>query len=114
MSGIDFFAGCLGGAAGVLAGHPLDTVKVRLQMQNPASKMYRGTWHCFRKIIQKEGFAGLYKGKIFLSVMVDCHKLAWDQSLPIRNQCNRMISWTSAMFVVSVLCASITIQGEVA
>ncbi|VDM65387.1 unnamed protein product [Strongylus vulgaris] len=62
MSAIDFFAGCVGGAAGVLAGHPLDTVKVRLQMQSPGSKLYHGTWHCFKRIIQKEGFAGLYKG----------------------------------------------------
>ncbi|VDP13251.1 unnamed protein product [Heligmosomoides polygyrus] len=62
MSAIDFFAGCLGGAAGVLAGHPLDTVKVRLQMQNPNSKLYTGTWHCFKTIIKKEGTAGLYKG----------------------------------------------------
>ncbi|XGW01935.1 hypothetical protein V3C99_014207 [Haemonchus contortus] len=62
MSAIDFFAGCLGGAAGVLAGHPLDTVKVRLQMQHAGSKLYRGTWHCFKTIIQKEGVAGLYKG----------------------------------------------------
>ncbi|ETN80212.1 hypothetical protein RB195_015011 [Necator americanus] len=62
MSAIDFFAGCIGGAAGVLAGHPLDTVKVRLQMQNPGSKLYRGTWHCFKTIIRKEGFSGLYKG----------------------------------------------------
>ncbi|KHJ90766.1 hypothetical protein OESDEN_09380 [Oesophagostomum dentatum] len=62
MSAIDFFAGCVGGAAGVLAGHPLDTVKVRLQMQRPDAKVYRGTWHCFKTIIRKEGFAGLYKG----------------------------------------------------
>ncbi|CAB3396453.1 unnamed protein product [Caenorhabditis bovis] len=62
----DFLAGMLGGAAGVLAGHPLDTVKVRLQTQHmtvggPAPQ-YRGTWHCFSKIVKKEGFKGLYKG----------------------------------------------------
>jgi solute carrier family 25 carnitine/acylcarnitine transporter 20/29 len=59
MSGLDFLAGCFGGAAGVLAGHPLDTVKVRLQTQN---HLYRGTWHCFTTIIRKEHFKGLYKG----------------------------------------------------
>ncbi|EPB68254.1 hypothetical protein ANCCEY_12660 [Ancylostoma ceylanicum] len=67
MSAIDFFAGCLGGAAGVLAGHPLDTIKVRLQTQNSASKLYRGTWHCFKMIIQKEGVHGLYKGERHLA-----------------------------------------------
>uniref|UniRef100_A0A1I7XP13 SLC25A22 n=1 Tax=Heterorhabditis bacteriophora TaxID=37862 RepID=A0A1I7XP13_HETBA len=61
MAAVDFFAGCIGGAAGVLAGHPLDTVKVRLQIQSHGAKVYRGTWHCFRTIIEKEGFKGLYK-----------------------------------------------------
>ncbi|CAI2354227.1 unnamed protein product [Caenorhabditis sp. 36 PRJEB53466] len=59
---IDLFAGSLGGAAGVLAGHPLDTVKVRLQTQSAANPVYRGTFHCFRTIVQKEGVHGLYKG----------------------------------------------------
>ncbi|GMT11065.1 hypothetical protein PFISCL1PPCAC_2362, partial [Pristionchus fissidentatus] len=55
-------AGTISGAAGVLAGHPLDTVKVRLQTQEAASKLYRGTWHCFSTILQKEKISGLYKG----------------------------------------------------
>lgn len=59
---IDLFAGSLGGAAGVLAGHPLDTVKVRLQTQHGPTPQYRGTFHCFKLIVQKEGFRGLYKG----------------------------------------------------
>ena len=29
---IDFFAGCAGGAAGILIGHPFDTIKVRMQI----------------------------------------------------------------------------------
>ncbi|KAH7730782.1 Protein C54G10.4 c [Aphelenchoides avenae] len=57
---VDFFAGCAGGAAGVLAGHPLDTVKVRLQTQTTG--LYRGTWHCFTTIVRTEHVKGLYKG----------------------------------------------------
>uniref|UniRef100_A0A914DIR9 Mitochondrial basic amino acids transporter n=1 Tax=Acrobeloides nanus TaxID=290746 RepID=A0A914DIR9_9BILA len=59
ISPIDFVAGCFGGAAGVLAGHPLDTIKVRLQT---TSGVYRGTWHCFSTIFKNEGARGLYKG----------------------------------------------------
>ncbi|GMT11066.1 hypothetical protein PFISCL1PPCAC_2363 [Pristionchus fissidentatus] len=59
---LDFFAGCVGGAAGVLAGHPLDTVKVRLQTQEVGSKLYKGTWHCFATIVRQEKICGLYKG----------------------------------------------------
>ncbi|XP_069064426.1 mitochondrial basic amino acids transporter isoform X1 [Pleurodeles waltl] len=59
---MDFLAGCAGGAAGVLVGHPFDTVKVRLQVQNSAKPLYRGTFHCFQSIIRQETAFGLYKG----------------------------------------------------
>lgn len=50
------------GAAGVLAGHPLDTVKARLQTQKPGT--YRGPLHCFTSIVKKDNVRGLYKGKL--------------------------------------------------
>ncbi|XP_053469629.1 mitochondrial basic amino acids transporter isoform X2 [Ictalurus furcatus] len=59
---MDFVAGCIGGAAGVLIGHPFDTVKVRLQVQNAHKPLYRGTFHCFHSIIRQESIFGLYKG----------------------------------------------------
>lgn len=59
---LDFYAGCLGGCAGVLVGHPFDTVKVRLQTQDSNNKIYRGTFHCISTIVKKESFQGLYKG----------------------------------------------------
>ncbi|CAL8316913.1 unnamed protein product [Merluccius merluccius] len=59
---MDFLAGCIGGAAGVLVGHPFDTVKVRLQVQNVDKPLYRGTFHCFQSIVRQESMLGLYKG----------------------------------------------------
>lgn len=59
---LDFYAGCLGGCAGVLVGHPFDTVKVRLQTQDPNRMIYRGTFHCITTIVRKESAAGLFKG----------------------------------------------------
>uniref|UniRef100_A0A183C8D1 SLC25A29 n=1 Tax=Globodera pallida TaxID=36090 RepID=A0A183C8D1_GLOPA len=59
---VDFFAGCLGGVAGVLAGHPLDTVKVRLQTQNAHFPIYRNTFHCLTCIVRTEGPSALYRG----------------------------------------------------
>ncbi|XP_017042880.2 mitochondrial basic amino acids transporter isoform X2 [Drosophila ficusphila] len=59
---VDFVAGLLGGAAGVLVGHPFDTVKVHLQTDDPRNPKYKGTFHCFRTILQKEKFRGLYRG----------------------------------------------------
>ncbi|CAF0769989.1 unnamed protein product [Rotaria sordida] len=62
----DFLAGGVGGACLVITGHPLDTIKVRLQTQPKPQPgqvpLYRGTWDCAKKTVVKEGFTGLYKG----------------------------------------------------
>ncbi|KAK2906457.1 hypothetical protein QQF64_019646 [Cirrhinus molitorella] len=62
----NFFAGGFGGVCLVFAGHPLDTIKVRLQTQpkpGPGeSPLYRGTFDCFKRTLAKEGVRGLYKG----------------------------------------------------
>lgn len=62
----NFLAGGVGGICCVAAGHPLDTIKVRLQtMPKPAPgelPLYAGTFDCAKKTIMKEGIVGLYKG----------------------------------------------------
>lgn len=59
---LDFAAGCLGGCAGVIVGHPLDTIKVHLQTQNATNPMYKGTIDCFRTLVARDGIRGLYRG----------------------------------------------------
>ncbi|XP_039631645.1 mitochondrial carnitine/acylcarnitine carrier protein [Polypterus senegalus] len=58
----NFFAGGFGGACLLLAGHPLDTIKVRLQTQSRSTVLYSGTLDCLKKTVAKEGVLGLYKG----------------------------------------------------
>ncbi|XP_002742122.1 mitochondrial carnitine/acylcarnitine carrier protein-like [Saccoglossus kowalevskii] len=62
----NFFAGGFGGVCLVFTGHPLDTIKVRLQTQplpGPGqSVLYKGTFDCALKTIRNEGVRGLYKG----------------------------------------------------
>lgn len=62
----NFLAGGFGGTCLVFAGHPLDTIKVRLQTQpytqDGKPTLYKGTYDCAKKIVTKEGFKGLYKG----------------------------------------------------
>jgi len=58
----DFVAGCVGGVAQIVAGHPFDTLKVRLQTQEPENIRYKGPIDCFLKTIREEGVKGLYKG----------------------------------------------------
>ncbi|XP_035264247.1 solute carrier family 25 member 48 isoform X1 [Anguilla anguilla] len=48
-------------ASSVVVGHPLDTVKTRLQ----AGKGYRNTFHCVLTIYQKESVSGFFKGLSF-------------------------------------------------
>ncbi|XP_023154821.1 solute carrier family 25 member 48 [Amphiprion ocellaris] len=57
----DFVAGWIGGASSVVVGHPLDTVKTRLQ----AGKGYRSTLHCVLTIYRKETVVGFFKGMSF-------------------------------------------------
>lgn len=58
----DFLAGLIGGFAGVLTGHPFDTIKVRLQVQDGIHPKYRSTYHCISSIIRQETVFGLFKG----------------------------------------------------
>ena len=52
-----------------LVGHPLETIKVRLQTQpSPPNHIYSGVADCFRKTLQWEGPAGLYKGFFFFTL----------------------------------------------
>lgn len=62
LAAVDIFSGTVGGLAQVAAGHPLDTVKVRLQMQSGGNAEFSGMLDCFRKTIAREGVRGLYKG----------------------------------------------------
>jgi len=55
----DFVAGAVGGVALVLVGHPLDTLKVRLQT---GGDKFNGLLDVFSQTLKKEGLGGFYKG----------------------------------------------------
>jgi len=56
---VELSAGGMGGAVGILATQPLDTVRIRLQN---SALGYQGLVHCTRSTVQLEGIRGLYKG----------------------------------------------------
>ncbi|XP_002662242.1 solute carrier family 25 member 45 [Danio rerio] len=68
MPFVEFIAGWISGAVGLVVGHPLDTVKVRLQTQS----VYGGILDCVIKTYTREGLHGFFKGMSFpvLSVAV--------------------------------------------
>ncbi|XP_076994627.1 solute carrier family 25 member 48 isoform X1 [Tamandua tetradactyla] len=57
----DFVAGWIGGAASVVVGHPLDTVKTRLQ----AGTGYGNTLNCILTVYRRESVFGFFKGMSF-------------------------------------------------
>eukprot|EP00277_Geminigera_cryophila_P006022 CAMPEP_0179431556 /NCGR_PEP_ID=MMETSP0799-20121207/16419_1 /TAXON_ID=46947 /ORGANISM="Geminigera cryophila, Strain CCMP2564" /LENGTH=301 /DNA_ID=CAMNT_0021208551 /DNA_START=26 /DNA_END=931 /DNA_ORIENTATION=+ len=60
-----FLCGGVGGICLVLVGHPLDTIKVRIQTMESLPGQpppYKGMGDCAQQIIKKEGVKGLYKG----------------------------------------------------
>jgi len=60
---IDLISGTFAGMAQVIAGHPLDTLKVRLQVQGEGgNKKFNGALDCLRQTLRHEGFLALYKG----------------------------------------------------
>uniref|UniRef100_A0A7E4VYN3 Mitochondrial carrier protein n=1 Tax=Panagrellus redivivus TaxID=6233 RepID=A0A7E4VYN3_PANRE len=62
----DFVAGWIAGGSGLLLGHPLDTVKARIQTMSG----YNGIIDCFIKTFKNESLLGFYKGMFapFISV----------------------------------------------
>jgi hypothetical protein len=56
--GIAGVAGC--GATSFC--HPLDVVRINLQVDQAGARAYKGTFDCFAVIFRKEGFRGLYAG----------------------------------------------------
>jgi len=57
----DIAAGTAGGLCTVLVGHPLDTIKVRLQTAAAGTKRM-SMMDCIRFTIREEGWRGFYKG----------------------------------------------------
>eukprot|EP01088_Endostelium_zonatum_P006548 TRINITY_DN18687_c0_g1_i1.p1 TRINITY_DN18687_c0_g1~~TRINITY_DN18687_c0_g1_i1.p1 ORF type:complete len:325 (+),score=55.36 TRINITY_DN18687_c0_g1_i1:34-975(+) len=61
----DTVAGGVGGTCLVLVGHPLDTIKVKLQtMSGTSPPLYTGTLDCAMKTVKSDGFFGLYRGML--------------------------------------------------
>ncbi|KAK3764056.1 hypothetical protein RRG08_046524 [Elysia crispata] len=57
----DYLAGCIGGGAGMIAGHPLDTVKVQIQTQEYGGK-YSSLMDCFKTVNQQKMSKGFFRG----------------------------------------------------
>jgi len=56
----DLIAGTIGGAGGIVVGHPIDTVKVRLQVD----RSYKGITDCVLKTWRLEGPTSFFKGVV--------------------------------------------------
>lgn len=62
-----FVAAQVAGVAARPFNYPFDTVRRRLQMESEKpmdQRIYKGTMHCVKHIVEHEGVAGLYKGLV--------------------------------------------------
>ncbi|XP_006007093.1 solute carrier family 25 member 45 [Latimeria chalumnae] len=58
---VEFVAGWISGGVGLVIGHPMDTIKVRLQTQSG----YKGILDCVLKTYKHEKILGFFKGMSF-------------------------------------------------
>ena len=83
-------AGTVGGLISVTVGHPLDTIKVRLQAAEVLSQRtkFRGTIDCITQTIRKEGGSALFKGLTpHLLMSVPCSSLLfWGYGVGLKRQ----------------------------
>jgi hypothetical protein len=56
---VDFIAGSLSGICGVIIGHPLDTIKCRMQYQ---ANYYKSTLTTVKLMLKEEQIFSLFKG----------------------------------------------------
>ncbi|KAG8734511.1 hypothetical protein FRC10_011691 [Ceratobasidium sp. 414] len=67
--GIDLAAGSVGGAAQVIVGQPLDTIKTRAQIAPTLTRWpQKGPMDILTQTVRKEGFFALYKGNFELFI----------------------------------------------
>lgn len=62
----NIIAGGIGGMLAVATGHPLDTIKVRLQVASSVgqAQAYNGAIDCLKNIVKEGGFRSLYRGML--------------------------------------------------
>ncbi|XP_013142574.1 PREDICTED: mitochondrial basic amino acids transporter-like [Papilio polytes] len=53
---LDFVAGCIGGSVGIIAGHPLDTLKVHIQSGRGSA------WECTKTLLKGGTLSTAYRG----------------------------------------------------
>jgi len=59
----EFIAGQSSGWGLIVAGHPFDTLKVRLQSEGLHGR-FKGPIHCLADTVRNEGVIGFYKGAL--------------------------------------------------
>ncbi|XP_029975447.1 solute carrier family 25 member 45 [Salarias fasciatus] len=110
MPFLEFVAGSISGAVGLAVGHPLDTVKVRLQAQS----VYKGIFHCVAKTYTNEGLRGFFKGMAFPVLTTGLINSvvfgSYSNALYYLSQCRRSGGSASAGHIFTAGCFSGLVQ----
>lgn len=88
---VEMLGGTVGGVLQVIVGHPLDTMKVRLQSVHGAGK-YTGMADCARQTVQQEGLRGFYRGMASPLAMAG---ILNGVMFSVNGQMKRLVAWRS-------------------
>jgi len=58
-----FISGVFAGLANGVVSGPVEHIRIRLQTQSDANRLYNGPWDAIKKIYGQKGIAGIYKGQ---------------------------------------------------
>ncbi|CAL8463178.1 g2712 [Coccomyxa elongata] len=104
----DFIAGAAGGSASVLAGHPLDTVRIRLQHGRTDSIQVIA-----RALLAKEGPKALFKGAVYPLLTVAIQSAVVFQSYGVACRAITSKTQSDAPLSYSLVCAAGMFAGAV-
>ena len=123
--GIAGMAGC--GASCCV--HPLDVVRINLQIDQAGKKVYKGTFHCLSHIYKEAGVSGLYAGlsagmfrqitygmprMAFVPILYDKARSPGEKNLPLYKKliCGAVAGGTASMFGVPSEVSLVRMSGD--
>lgn len=114
----DSFASAFAGIIGISICHPIDTIRIRMQLQSYPHKLYKTMFHWGFLTIRQEGVKGLYKGVIPSSLGAAPIYALGFASYEFAHRClqplrlNQQVEWFLAGIFSGLACLTVTVPAE--
>lgn len=119
---IHLLAAASAGVATATATNPIWLIKTRMQLQQSHNSLYANSWDCLRKVVEREGVRGLYKGLSASYLGVIEGTIQWvlyeqlKQNLKSKETSTSKGSWLNYFFAAAgskLVAATLTYPHEV-